>query len=210
MKKGIFCLEGLWEQNLRRKSSVHPILELLERNGVCSNIYKDSATHEEFEYYLDRWKLKSIGEKYPILYFAFHGSKGCINITDSCDYTLEMLGDFLEGTCERKIIFFASCETLNIDARRIHSFLNKTKALAVIGYKSEVDWMLATAFELLVLNALQDAPFDSKGIEEIGTVIKTEYGKLHSILDFRMFVNKEHFPRKRNPPAKSKLKLISA
>jgi hypothetical protein len=60
--------------------------------------------------------------------------------------------------------------------------------------------MIATAFELLVLDALQQDKFDSKGIENIEHKIKSEYGNLHQILDCKIAVNKfVHFPRKRNP-----------
>ena len=31
LKKGIFCLEGLWYDDLRKRSTVKPILELLVR-----------------------------------------------------------------------------------------------------------------------------------------------------------------------------------
>ncbi len=58
--------------------------------------------------------------------------------------------------------------------------------------------MLATAFELLVLNTLQNDKFDSKGIEKVKATILTEYGNIHSKLKFRMIINnKIHFPRKR-------------
>lgn len=197
MKKGIFCLEGNWEHNLKDKSSVLPILELLERKGNCNFIYRDCATPEQFEYYLGRWKHKTVSDKYPILYLAFHGNKECIRLPNGSEYSLEELGTILESACERKVIFFASCETLKIDQRKINSFLTKTNAIAVIGYKKAVDWMVSTAFEFLVLNALQDDQFDSKGICKIATKIESDYGKLHKILDLRIVINKEHFPRKR-------------
>ena len=86
----------------------------------------------------------------------------------------------------------------NIDERHIQRFLNKTGALAAIGYKMKVDWMLATAFELLVLNALQNDKFDSKGIENVKHTIEKDYGKIDTLLKFRMIINnKIHFPRSR-------------
>ena len=104
----------------------------------------------------------------------------------------------LEGSAEGKVVFFASCETLNTAGKTIQSFLKKTNAIAAIGYKQEVDWMIATAFELLVLDALQQDKFDSKGIENIQTKIKSEYGNLHQILDCKIAVNQHlYFPRKR-------------
>jgi hypothetical protein len=150
------------------------------------------------EFFLKKWKQKTINKKFPILYLAFHGIKGSILITHNKPYSLTELGNILEDSCEGKVIFFASCETLNTDERRIQSFLKQTKAIAAVGYKQEVDWMLATAFELLVLDAFQQDKFDSRGIEKIEEKIKSEYGKLHHLLYFRMVINKHyHFPRKR-------------
>ncbi|HEY0030390.1 MAG TPA: DUF6642 family protein [Bacteroidia bacterium] len=198
MKKGIYCLEGLWDDNVKNKSTVLPILELLEKRSVCNYVYHSCATTDELEFLLKKWKQKKIISKYPILYLAFHGHKGHIYITHKNMYSLAKLAETLEGSAAGKVIFFASCETLNIDERKIQSFLKTTNAIAAIGYKQEVDWMISTAFELLVLDALQQDKFDHRGIVNIQTKIKSEYGKLHHILDFRMVINKYmYFPRKR-------------
>ncbi len=198
MKKGIFCLEGLWTNNLNNKSTVLPILELLQKGGVCNHIHHTCATKEELEFFLNRWKQESISSKYPILYLAFHGKKEQIYITDDNTYSLTDLALMLKNSAKGKVVFFASCETLNSNGRSIQTFLKKSKALAAIGYKQEVDWMVATAFELLVLDALQHDRFDSVGIENIEHKIKSEYGNMHQILDCRIVVNKHvHFPRKR-------------
>jgi hypothetical protein len=198
MKKGIYCLEGLWDYNLKDKSTVQPILELLEKSDVCKHMYHSCATKDELEFFLKKWKQKKINSKFPILYLAFHGSVGNILITHNKSYSLRELGDMLEGSCSGKVIFFASCETLNTDERKIQSFLKQTNAIAAVGYKQEVEWMLATAFELLVLDAFQQDRFDSRGILNIEEKIKA-YGRLHHVLDFRMVINKHvHFPRKRD------------
>ncbi len=198
MKKGIFCLEGLWGQDFKNKSTVLPILELLQKGGICNNIYHGCATKEELEFCLEKWKQDSISSKFPILYLAFHGKKEQIYITENNTYSLTDLAVILKNSAKGKVVFFASCETLNSNGRSIQTFLKKTKALAAIGYKQEVDWMIATAFELLVLDALQQDKFDSIGIENIEHKIKSEYGNLYQILDCRIVVNKHlHFPRKR-------------
>lgn len=198
MKKGIYCLEGLWDRDLQNKSTVLPILELLHKGGICNYIYHTCATKEELEFFLKKWKQKAIITKFPILYLAFHGKKGHIYITHNNTYSLNDLAGILENSAQGKVIYFASCETLNAAERTIQSFLKKTNAIAAIGYKQEVDWMIATAFELLVLDALQQDRFDSRGIQKIETKIKSEYGNLHQILCYRMVINKHvHFPRKR-------------
>ena len=176
MKKGIFCLEGLWTHDLKNKSTVLPILELLQKGGVCNHIHHTCATKEELEFFLNKWKQESISIKYPILYLAFHGKKEQIYITDNNTYSLTDLAVILKNSAKGKVVFFASCETLNSNGRSIQTFLKKTKAIAAIGYKQEVDWMVATAFELLVLDALQQDKFDSKGIENIEHKMWTNTG----------------------------------
>jgi hypothetical protein len=210
MKKGIYCLEGLWDSDFKDKSTVLPILELLERSRICEHIHHSCATQDELEFFLKKWKQKSINRKFPILYLAFHGAPNNLLITTSKRYSLNQLGDILEGSCEGKVIFFASCETLNTDERKIQSLLKQTGAIAAVGYKQEVEWMLATAFEILVLDALQQDKFDSRGILKIENKIKTAYGKLHQRLFFRMVINKHlHFPRKRSVSTEAAKAVLS-
>ena len=59
MEKKIFCLEGLWEEDLTKKSTILPILELLYLNNKIEYIYRDCATKEEFEFYLQKWPCNS-------------------------------------------------------------------------------------------------------------------------------------------------------
>ena len=163
--KGVFCLEGLWDSDLRRKSTIRPILELLTDNVAIPFIHRDCATATELEYYLARWQQKKY-EGYPILYLAFHGSESAIEIGNTL-IALDDLAGMVEGKCNNKIIVFGSCSTLNIDKRHLTRFLKTTGALAVCGYKSDVKWMLSTAFELLVLNEMQNNEYSGRGIEAI-------------------------------------------
>jgi hypothetical protein len=194
-KKGIYCIEGLWDHgNIQDQSTVLPILDLLEKRGYCNYIYHDCATKSELEYFLEKWKNKKVQEKYPILYLAFHGDPGYIFLTHEEKYALAELADFLNGKSIGKIIYFGSCSTLNIDKRRINSFLEKTGAIAAIGYKRDIDWIQSTACDLFVFEALQSDNFDKKGIKKMHKKIITEYGNLHKILDLRVVINdKLHF-----------------
>jgi len=198
-KKGIFCIEGIWEpQDYKDKSTVLPILDLLDKRGICNYIYHGSATQAEFEFYLDKWKHKTVSNKYPILYLAFHGKAEYIYLNSKETYSIDQLSDFLQEKCSGKIIYFGSCSTLNIDKRKIKTFLDKTKAIATIGYKSEIDWLQSTACDLFVFDALQHDKLDTKGINKIQDKIKSEYSNLHKILDLRIVINdRMHFARKR-------------
>lgn len=197
MKKGIFCLEGMWERSMKIKTSVHPILELIQKKVGCDHIYHSCLTESEFLFCLKQWKKKSIQDRYPILYLGFHGQKECLELENKT-ITLNDLAIELQDSCKGKVFFFASCETLNTDERKIQTFLAKTGAIAAIGYKTEVDWMIAAAFELLVLHELQHDKFDSRGIKNIKATIETQFKGFKKELDFRIVPNKRlPFPRKR-------------
>jgi hypothetical protein len=198
-KKGIYCIEGLWDHvNIQDETTVLPILDLLEKKNYCDHIYHDCATKSELEYFLDKWKHKTINEKYPILYLAFHGDPGYIFLTHEDKYSLTELANYLGDKCTGKIVYFGSCSTLKIDKRRINSFLEKTGAIAAIGYKTDIDWIQSTACDLFVLEALQSEMLDTKGIKKMQKKIISDYGNLHKILDLRIVINdKLHFSRQR-------------
>jgi len=159
--KGIFCVEGLWSDNLRAKSSVGPILSMLEINEGIPFIHHDAATVEELEFYISKWKQPSL-KNYPILYLAFHGAKGAILI-DRRKYCLNRLGERLKDACLGTVLIFASCKTL-CDSGVVSRFLDTTKALALFGYRNRVNWMTAAALELLILTELQNVNFSGKGM----------------------------------------------
>ena len=198
-KKGIYCIEGLWDHtNIKDKSTVLPILNLLENRGYCNFIHHSCATREELVFFLNKWKQKSVSIKYPILYLAFHGQEEGIFLNSKDCYTMEELSQLLEDKCLGNVIHFGSCSTLRMDKRKIQTFLNKTGAIATIGYKEEIDWLLSTVCDLLIFEALQQDKFDSKGIRNIERKIFNEYGNLNKILNLRMVVNEKiHFPRER-------------
>ena len=190
IKKGIYCLEGIWEhRNPRDKSTVRPILNLMEKIGSCNHIYHDCATKAELEFYLSRWKTKAVNKKYPILYLAFHGFDGHICLNDNYDYSLDELADYLGDRCAGKIVYFGSCSTLNIDKRLINKFLAKTGLIAVMGYKGEIGWIQSTACDLFIFVALQSDKLDAKGIENIYNILTTDYGNLPKILNLRVVIN---------------------
>lgn len=186
--KGIFCLEGMWDDNLKQKSTVQPILHMLEVNGDVRYIHHDVATVEELEFYLSRWKLARY-RGYPILYLAFHGEEEKLFVGD-IEYNIDRLGEMLSDSCANSIVMLASCSTLNTDKRNIKRFLRKTRALAICGYKSRVNWILSAAFEILVLSAFQETEFSGRGISTILRQVKT-VGSHFSELEFTMITRRE-------------------
>jgi hypothetical protein len=197
----IFCLEGLWENDLKDNTSVLPLLELLKLRGICDFIFHKCATTEEFEYFLQKWQQSAYKKKYPILYLGFHGDKNILYVDarkGKKPYSLTMLADLLDSRGSNAIVYFASCATLGVDERKINSFLRKTQFLAALGYQYDLDWIKSAALDLLILEALQIEKFDSRGVEIICDYLVNNVGKLHKQLDLRFVINKAyHFPRKR-------------
>jgi len=141
-------------------------------------------------YFLNKF-TQAAYKNYPILYLACHGGEGWISISDRQTYSLQDLSPFLRCRHKKPIIIIGSCSTLDIDKRYIKTFLQETGAIAVCGYKNDVDWMRSAAFELLLLSELQYNTFDGRGIKAIERRYK-ELAKSFRIpnkennIDFRM------------------------
>lgn len=189
--KSIFCIEGLWDPDLRVSSSVQPLLDLLNLNALISYIHMDAATREEFEFYVKKWTQKRYDE-YPILFIASHGNESGIKVGDE-SYSIEALADLLAGKCANRIIMFSSCSTLRIGKRVLRDFLKKTEALAVCGYRVDVDWLRSTAFELLLLSQMQKNEFSGRGADAIDRAA-TEIARSFKDLDFDIVTVKDLVP----------------
>lgn len=163
--KGIFCLEGLWDLNLKNRSSVLPMLELLESRERIPHIHRDCATAGEIEFFIKRW-TQATYVRYPILYFAFHGTPGAIYVGQNDEMSLEQLAACFPRH-KKSIVIFGSCSTVAVRKPRLTKFLAQTGAIAVCGYKTDVDWLPSAAFELLLLHAIQQNEFSGKGIKAI-------------------------------------------
>ena len=195
--KGVFCLEGFWFGDHRDKITVYPILDLAHTYYNMPFLHHRCGTREEFEYSISRWKTKAFHKKYPLLYLAFHGRNGKVFVGKD-EISLEELEEMLGDKCEGVVIYFGSCETLHVDRRRLMRFLKNTKALAVLGFRQEVDWLVSASFDILLLYYLQQHPYDSQGIEKINKDILLNCKSQVKRLDFRLVSNETwHFPRRR-------------
>ncbi|MFW5813365.1 MAG: DUF6642 family protein [Fibrobacterota bacterium] len=179
MQKGIFCLEGLWDDDLKQKSSVQPILHLLEINGGIPFIYHDAATVEELEFYVSKWKQARY-RNYPILYLAFHGENESL-LVGRQKYHLGQLANVLRSSCADSFFIFASCKTMMDGHGTISEFMKTTEALAVFGYRNRVCWMYSAALELLILTELQKVDFSAKGMKNLEKKISTFAGAFQQI-----------------------------
>lgn len=158
MTKGIFCLEGAWDQkrDLTNRLSVEQQLRMFEGAGICQVIHRDVATRPEFEHYLKEWLKRKYGP-YPLGYLAFHGTRGALSIGGS-DLTLEELSDIIgPGKARDRILYFGSCSTMAAPEAELTAFCHKTGAKAIVGYTRQVDWMESAAFDCLLVPRLLKA-----------------------------------------------------
>lgn len=196
-KKGIYCIEGFWEQgDVMNKASVLPLLELLHHREQIPFTHHKCGTKEEILFMLSRWK-GAVQKKHPILYFATHGNEGELDFGREAKIRLDDLEVQLNDRAHNCIVFFGSCFTMKKDKRHITRFLEKTGALAAMGYTKRVDWMEASSAELLAFYYIQEAKsLDSKGVIEIAHEMQPNK-QFFSNLGFRLVACKTHKPRRR-------------
>ena len=188
-RKGIFCLEGHWE-DVKDKTTVEPVLQLLASMSGYSASYRhyDVGTREEFAFYLKKWCGASFNN-FPILYLGFHGAKGEIFVGEgrAKALSLEELAERLTGQCKGRVVHLGSCGTVGVHGRRLNKFLDLTGAIAVCGYTKEVDWLESAAFDVLVLGGLQNASFRQAGsMRKFDEELKKTASGLYRHLGFRL------------------------
>jgi hypothetical protein len=177
LNKHVFCLEGDWEDDLRDKSSVTASLDFLQQNCGINYIHKHCGTKENLQYYLKLWKNKRYKD-YTIAYFAFHGHPEQIKIGKEY-LDLEQLAEILNGSCVNKIIHFGCCQ------KSIRKFLDTTHALAVCGFRTEIDFLEGSIFDMLLLQRMQEY----KDMSALDRYMKRNYRRLINNLDFRLHYN---------------------
>ncbi|MGW8267409.1 MAG: DUF6642 family protein [Longimicrobiales bacterium] len=189
--KGVFCLEGDWDPDLRHRATVGPVLELLDRSSfpAVPHIRRDVGTVEEFEYYLGKWTQRRYAA-YPILYLGFHGGPEVLKVGDQRKgpVTLDWLEERLKGSCKGRLIHFGSCATLDTHGNRLRRFLQRTGAVAMCGYREDVDWMLSAAFELILLYQFQFNALTRAGMAAVNRRVRRGAANLARDLKFRMVI----------------------
>ena len=131
---------------------MRPLLELLEQHKAIEAIHRDCGTVDEFMYYLDVC-TQARYEKYRLLYLGFHGEPGVVWIGGR-RVEIEQIAERLDGRAKNTTVYFGTCSTVDVPAKRLDKFLTKSGAKAVCGFTKDVDWLESAAFELLIIEAL--------------------------------------------------------
>jgi hypothetical protein len=186
--KGIFCIEGLWDTDLRVGSTVRPVLELLRLHEGAKYIHREYATRAEFEFYVKKW-IQRRYKAYPILYLTSHGQEGGIDLGGE-SYSIDELAELLASKCSNRVILLSSCTTLNLPKSKLEHLLKETGALMVCGYRVDVDWMRSTAFELLLFSRMQENEFSGRGVDALAREAD-DLSQSFPDLDFRVVTLKD-------------------
>ena len=150
---GVFCVEG-WSARLDTRSTVRPLLELLESEAGIRTIYQRVASMEELRTYLGYWSNYST---YELGFFALHGDPGEVAIGSDSSKMSELIdittdpNDPVDLDLTGKTVYFGSYSTLK-NRSAVRRFREACGARLVCGYTKDVDWLESAAFEMLLLS----------------------------------------------------------
>jgi len=178
--KGIFCLEGDWEKDLRVKKSIKSTLDYMNDCFGIRNIHRNCAVREQFIKYLKASVLKKYSN-YSILYLAFHGDPNSI-LFGKDNLTLNEIAELCENKLTNKIVHFGSCNSLNLEKRKLRNFIYKTNALCVSGYKKSINFNPSTVLDILYFEKWQNF----KNVRSVEKEMHAEYKGLMRSLGFTM------------------------
>lgn len=154
MEKGIICFETgeFAKYSTENQFAALPLLEFMKQAMGIDFIYRQIATRQELEYYLQVIGSKRFQNKFDVVYFSFHGQPENICLTQN-GHELISFDELAEmgATCEsflHRHIHFSSCETMNCDESVIRRFKRNVGAKTVSGYTECVDATAAFINEL--------------------------------------------------------------
>jgi hypothetical protein len=150
-RKHVACLEGLWDLNVARPLTVRHILQTGADVAGFRFAHLTCNTGAEFDYNLRLLRgLRGFG----VLYLAFHGSPGRIELpTETLE--LEELARRMGRGFKGWIVHLGACATVRVPAPRLEAFVQSTGVAMVLGYRKNVDWLESAGAELLLLDRLQ-------------------------------------------------------
>lgn len=184
LKKNIACIEGRWEQDFTKTNSVAAGLELLQNNKIVSKqCCKPSHSKASTLDMLREFTQKRYSS-YSLIYLSFHGEPGSIGHGKE-KVTLDELEEKLSGKLTGKILHFGSCQTVNLNKRRLTKFLDSTGAAAISGFTVDVPFLESTLFDLLYFETCQYRDEAS----HIESYMKSNYGAFGRRLGFRMVIH---------------------
>lgn len=179
-KKGIACIESVWDSNVERRLNVGPILEIIASSNHSRFIHLTCNTQDELKF-----ALKSIPTKAPfrILYFAFHGRPGTIDLADGTSLSLDELAAIMGRKFGKWVIHFGSCGTIHTSPAILREFKRRTGAALLLGYGKNIDWVESAAMDLILFDWMQNL----KNMRSMWSRVKDRYPGLVSLTGLAAF-----------------------
>ena len=186
---GVFCIEADWF-GLTHPMSMKPVLDLLAGSDArIPYVLRDAATRAEIEFYLRRWNQARY-KRFDLLWMAIHSRPGELLPGDMRKpderISLDALETLLAGKCRGRILHFSGCRFMRIPPARLTRFMQRTQALCVSGFASEVPWLEATIFEAYWLTLLHYESRTKKGVRAAATLMRRDQRQLCKSYGFVM------------------------
>ena len=151
-KKNIACLESLWDDDVENKMTVTPLLELIASVNHIQFTHLTCNTPSELEFTL---RMLPRRRSYRILYLAFHGNGGVIQLGDGTYVSMDELAGMMSERFAGWIVHFGACGTLGVPRACLADFYRQTKVAMMIGYCKDVNWVESAAMDLILFDWLQ-------------------------------------------------------
>lgn len=151
--KNIACLESLWNDDVQDHLTMLPILDVVSKTYEIQTSYLTCNTEAELEFNLG---LLARQKKYSVLYLAFHGAIGEIELADGTSVDLTRLAEMMGRKFKNWIVHFGSCSTAGADADTLEEFVDSTGITAAMGYTEAIDWIESAAMDMILLSSLQE------------------------------------------------------
>ena len=179
----LVCLESYWNEKLFQTFSVKGFLDAMAPLAhpplTVAHRFVDSAAG--LAYYTKRpggvmWRQRELFDT-PVYYLAFHGRPASVT---------SLLGRISgERLCEafagygsyKNLVYFAACSVLRgaRGKRFARDFLGTTGVRAVIGYRTNVDWMASLVCDLLFLHRFYADPAPWRNLRRIFASVHRDY-----------------------------------
>jgi len=159
-RHGILALEGDWDDGLIQTTSIKGMVDLLRAGNEVPVIHYKVRNLKVLKEILKEWERHQ--KKYPIIYLTGHGSAGAIQLAgDKNEVKLTQIGRILGELKLKAPVFLivGACDALKISKQEMQQFFTLApKVSGLLGYEKSVDFIEATAFELILLDKAAAQP----------------------------------------------------
>ena len=151
-KKHIACLESLWDGDLDQRLTMSQFVSTLSVFHKVKHAFFTCNTEPELRYNLRLLRRRS---GYGVLYLAFHGSPGHIELR-AAELSLDEIAERMGTGFRDWVVHFGTCETVAVPRAELLRFIRRTGIAMVVGYRCSVHWIDAAVTDLLLLDWLQE------------------------------------------------------